>query len=338
MYAYQCDAHPSMRGQITVGGAAPAAARAPAVSAAPPALRAVQVSRLAVVRLSATAPGTLAVRILRGKRVARRVSLPISAGVNRVPLTVHGLKRGRYRVQLTAVTQAGQRSAPVVRTLVVSRAVLARKQSVAVAPAPAAVAAPAPRAVPRRPPTTAAASARARAAASAPEPAGGRRAPHPVWHPARPPMRLRLLALVTVVVLVAAYLVARGGDPEPALEPGAGRALRGDPLAWSRERSDDYARRAREGLSHVLYAKSPGGLLASAQRTESWRPLIEQVAAGAREDPDTLEAIVLLESAGRAEAQRVGLAGGRGRAHADPRRDRQQPARHARRRRAPAGA
>src|SRR4051794_26882192 len=58
VYAYQCDAHPSMRGQITVAGPAPAAA-APTVSFAPPALRAVKVSKLAVVSLSTSAPGTL---------------------------------------------------------------------------------------------------------------------------------------------------------------------------------------------------------------------------------------------------------------------------------------
>jgi hypothetical protein len=52
----------------------------------------------------------------------------------------------------------------------------------------------------------------------------------------------------------------------------------------------------------VLYAKSPGGLPASVARTKSWRPMIESVARAAGADPDTLEAIVLLESAGRPEA------------------------------------
>jgi hypothetical protein len=116
-------------------------------------------------------------------------------------------------------------------------------------------------------------------------------------------LRARLLLIAAFAVAIVLVLVAlRGGDPAPALLPGAKGARGGDPLAWSPERSGDFARRATAGLSHVLYAKSPGGLVASAERTASWRPLIEQVAKATREDPDTLEAIVLLESAGRPEA------------------------------------
>jgi hypothetical protein len=115
--------------------------------------------------------------------------------------------------------------------------------------------------------------------------------------------RLRLFLLAAFAgAIVVVLLALRGGDPAPALLPGAKQPRGGDPLAWSPERSDDFARRAAAGLSHVLYVKSPGGLVASAQRTASWRPLIEQVAKATREDPDTLESIVLLESAGRAEA------------------------------------
>src|SRR3954454_889792 len=115
--------------------------------------------------------------------------------------------------------------------------------------------------------------------------------------------RLRLFLLAAFAVAIVLVLVAlRGGDPAPALLPGGKGARGGDPLAWSPERSDDFARRAAAGLSHVLYAKSPGGLVASAERTATWRPLIEQVAKATREDPDTLESIALLESAGRAEA------------------------------------
>jgi hypothetical protein len=49
----------------------------------------------------------------------------------------------------------------------------------------------------------------------------------------------------------------------------------------------------------VLYAKSPGGVPATAQRVQRLRPAIEDVAARADQDADTLEAIVFLESAGR---------------------------------------
>jgi hypothetical protein len=44
-------------------------------------------------------------------------------------------------------------------------------------------------------------------------------------------------------------------------------------------------------------------MVASARRTAHWRPLIERAASAAHLDPDTLEAIVLLESAGRPDVQ-----------------------------------
>jgi hypothetical protein len=116
-------------------------------------------------------------------------------------------------------------------------------------------------------------------------------------------MRLRLALIAALAVAIVVVLVAlRGGNPPPALLPGAKGGHPAEPLIWSPASSGDFARRATEGLSHVLYAKSPGGLVASAERAASWRPLIDQVAKATGEDADTLEAIVLLESAGRAEA------------------------------------
>ncbi|HEY3018750.1 MAG TPA: transglycosylase SLT domain-containing protein, partial [Solirubrobacteraceae bacterium] len=99
------------------------------------------------------------------------------------------------------------------------------------------------------------------------------------------------------------FAVLRGGSPPPALLPGATHPPAGDPLAWTPERSADDAERATAGVAHVLYAKSPGGIVASAERTASWRPLVDAAARGSGEDPETLEAIVLLESAGRAEVR-----------------------------------
>ena len=125
-YTYQCDVHPAMRGTVIVGGGAAAAPAPTTVDAAPPALRAVKVSRLAVVQFTAARAGTLTIRVLRGNRVVRRSQAKIAAGLNHRPLAVRGLERGRYRVSLQATDAAGRRSAPVVRSLVVSRAVLAR--------------------------------------------------------------------------------------------------------------------------------------------------------------------------------------------------------------------
>ena len=72
----------------------------------------------------------------------------------------------------------------------------------------------------------------------------------------------------------------------------------------------------------------PGGVLESAERTARWRPAIEAAARDADVDPDTLEGLVFLESAGRDDAVTPGGHRGRRRADADPRRDGQQPARH----------
>jgi hypothetical protein len=117
--------------------------------------------------------------------------------------------------------------------------------------------------------------------------------------------RLTLLALV--VVLVAAIVVValgRGGEtPGPRrLAPGAGTtdATR-DPFAYDAGRRADFEARAAAGLSHVLYAKSPDGAVATAKRVQALRPTVEDVARRAHQDPDTLEAIVFLESGGRPE-------------------------------------
>jgi hypothetical protein len=116
---------------------------------------------------------------------------------------------------------------------------------------------------------------------------------------------MRRLALLAVVVAMAGTIIVvlgRSGEPPGprTLAPGRGTtdATR-DPFAYDADRRADFEARAAAGLSHVLYAKSPGGVLATAQRVQRWRPTIEDVASRAHQDPDTLEAIVFLESAGR---------------------------------------
>jgi hypothetical protein len=84
------------------------------------------------------------------------------------------------------------------------------------------------------------------------------------------------------------------------LVPGAGTGSdHFDPLAFRDNLSESFERRAAAGMSHVLYTKSPGGATASARRTAVWRPQVEAAATRFHLDPDLLEAIVLLESAGR---------------------------------------
>ncbi len=99
-----------------------------------------------------------------------------------------------------------------------------------------------------------------------------------------------------------AVLVGRllGGDDRPLrLEPR--RAILADPLAFDPRRTDEFEHAAASGLSHVLYAKSPGGVLKTAERTARFRPLIDEAADGSRLDPELVEAIVFLESGGRSE-------------------------------------
>ena len=122
-------------------------------------------------------------------------------------------------------------------------------------------------------------------------------------------MRWRLLALGLVVAAaagLAVVLLAARGEPDPprTLTPGAGNTeTTVDPIAWSSKRRRELERRAAAGLAHVIYAKSPGGAIVSAARTATWRLQVERAAKRGDIDPDTLEAIVMLESAGREDAR-----------------------------------
>jgi hypothetical protein len=121
-----------------------------------------------------------------------------------------------------------------------------------------------------------------------------------------PVARLALLAVVVLAAGAAVVVLGRSAEqPGPrTLAPGRGATdTTRDPLAYDDGRRDDFEARAAAGLAHVLYAKSPGGAPATARRVARLRPLIEDVAQRAHQDPDTLEAIVFLESAGRPDAR-----------------------------------
>jgi soluble lytic murein transglycosylase-like protein len=90
----------------------------------------------------------------------------------------------------------------------------------------------------------------------------------------------------------------------PRLSPDEYAAF--EPFAYSPERDAEFMRRGGDGLAHVLYAKSPGGVEASAARVRRWHGLLEEAAGRHGIEPDALEALVFLESAGRADA----MAGG----------------------------
>jgi hypothetical protein len=119
-------------------------------------------------------------------------------------------------------------------------------------------------------------------------------------------VRFRLLALVAVLALSAwaAFTLLGGSDERPSpLVPGSAAEGFDDPFAYDPDEASAFTRRAALGLSHVLYAKSPGGVVASAERVARYRELIEGVADDIDIDPDTIEGIVFLESAGRPDAR-----------------------------------
>ncbi len=117
-----------------------------------------------------------------------------------------------------------------------------------------------------------------------------------------------IFALVAIAAAIAAIAIALGlGDRDPldvqveSITGGVSAAAspENDPFAYRAGRVADFERQAALGSSHVIFAKSPGGVVASAERTAQWRPQIEAAATEHDVDADMLEAVIFLESAGR---------------------------------------
>ena len=108
-----------------------------------------------------------------------------------------------------------------------------------------------------------------------------------------------LIALVAAVVAAAVLFTHRDEMPELeiALKLPA-QIARPDPLRYEPGRTREYEQAAAFGLSHVLFEKSPGGVLRAAQRTARFRDIVGKAVSGSGVDADTVEAIVFLESAG----------------------------------------
>ena len=118
-------------------------------------------------------------------------------------------------------------------------------------------------------------------------------------------MKLAAIGIFVIAVLAAVIAAAvlftrsnKAPEPEIALELPA-QIVRPDPLRFKPGRTEEYEQAAAFGLSHVLFEKSPGGVLRAAQRTAGFRDLVDKAVSGSDIDADTVEAIVLLESAGR---------------------------------------
>ena len=108
------------------------------------------------------------------------------------------------------------------------------------------------------------------------------------------------LILLVLAVAAAGWFVLLRGEDAPSYSP---VNLDDDPWAYKPDREDEFERRAAAGHSHVVYVKSPGGIAATARRVARWRPQVEQAAGVAGVDPDLIEGMVLLESAGRPDAR-----------------------------------
>jgi soluble lytic murein transglycosylase-like protein len=108
------------------------------------------------------------------------------------------------------------------------------------------------------------------------------------------------IALIVGILLLTGVIGGGGFDAGRIAEVARGGGS-DDPFSYSDDRAADFERRAALGNAHVLYEKSPGGIVASARRTARWRDQIETAAAAHGADPDLMEAMVLLESAGRPE-------------------------------------
>ena len=114
--------------------------------------------------------------------------------------------------------------------------------------------------------------------------------------------RRRLVVLIVALAVVGAVLVAalgRGWLPSPPAAGVAASAGGRDPFGYASAREADYIARATAGNAHVLFDKSPGGVVATAARVAAYRPLIDRAVAGTGIDPALLEGIVFVESAGR---------------------------------------
>ncbi|MGI9185329.1 MAG: hypothetical protein ACR2GZ_10280 [Solirubrobacteraceae bacterium] len=110
--------------------------------------------------------------------------------------------------------------------------------------------------------------------------------------------------LVVVVGAVFAVLIsalAAGPLPGPPRAGLAAAAAGGNPFGYVPRRELDYIARATAGDAHVLFVKSPGGVLATAARVAAYRRLIDRAVAGTGIAPALLEGIVFVESAGRPE-------------------------------------
>ncbi len=131
-------------------------------------------------------------------------------------------------------------------------------------------------------------------------PADGRRARGSLTQ-RRARLALALGGAILIIVLLVSAL-SGGGIPKPPPAGVAGGSVSRDPFAYVPARANDFIARAIAGEGNVLFTKSPDGAVSTAARVATFRPQIERAVSGTGIDPNLLEALVYVESAGRPAA------------------------------------
>jgi len=113
-----------------------------------------------------------------------------------------------------------------------------------------------------------------------------------------------LLALAGLILVIAIIVSALGGGglPKPPAPTVADSAGPGDPFAYRSSQQADFVARAAAGNARPLFVLSPGGVVATAKRVAAFRKAIDRATAGSGIDPNLVEGLVFLESAGRPQA------------------------------------
>jgi hypothetical protein len=111
-------------------------------------------------------------------------------------------------------------------------------------------------------------------------------------------LALAAAAAVALIALASTTGLGDGDAPEISDEDVASEQ---GPFPYDSGSRAEFEARAAAASSHVVFANSPGGVVATAERVARFRGQIEAATAGTETDPDLLEAMVFLESAGRPE-------------------------------------
>jgi len=117
------------------------------------------------------------------------------------------------------------------------------------------------------------------------------------------PPRTRIVLAGSAVILVIAIAVSAGrGGAAPLRLPSGRLTWSATPLGYATGHDPQFVARAVSGSAYVLFAKSPGGVVATAARVAAFRRLINAAVAGTGISPNVLEGLVFLESAGNPNA------------------------------------